>query len=141
MSRIVLRLLLCLSLVLNGTGYVMAATQMQLAHGALAAPAVMTPTASPCHDEGASNLGPGPHGAMSHAAAGTDDIPPPAAHGDEPGCCQSSLCTCDCLQHATAAITSVATPAAVRPGRYTASPRETRPPAPVLHALLRPPII
>ena len=61
-------------------------------------------------------------------------------HGEGTDCCQSALCTCDCLQHATIAIAVAVIPSGLQPARYTASPRETRPAARPLHVPLRPPI-
>ncbi|HEY0505789.1 MAG TPA: CopL family metal-binding regulatory protein [Lysobacter sp.] len=132
MLRIVLRLLLCLSLVLNGAGYAVAATQMQIAHQAMAAQAAAPVSPKPCHEAG--NAASGHETPMAHETA------PPAPQGHGTDCCQTSLCTCDCLQHATAAMTLVATPTAAPPARCMASPSDTRSPAPPSHTPLRPPI-
>lgn len=98
LRALVLRLLLCLTLVLNGSGYAVAATQMALAHGN--ASLSMHREAMPCG-----------HTADVQASGAATDIASCTAHGAPPApadCCQSPQCSCDCLQHA-----SVATPMAV----------------------------
>jgi hypothetical protein len=132
MPRLVLRLLLCLSLILNGSGYVVAATQMDLAHWAMAAARAEAEAARPpCHgSNGTTDMSmPSHEGATKKQAA---------PHASE--CCTSALCTCDCLHHATAAIAVAAVLAGMPPASHPASSRETSPLAPPFHALLRPPI-
>lgn len=136
MPRIVLRLLLCLSLVLNGSGYVVAATQMEMAHWAMEARAIAQ-AQPPCH---AANDVAIEQAMPSHQGMATGVDTPVDPHGTTPDCCQSALCTCDCLQHATAASTVAAIASGMPPARYTASPGDTRPLAPPFHAPLRPPI-
>lgn len=133
MSRALFRLLLCLSLVLNGTGYAVASTQMQIAHWGMAVDTAAKAAKPPCHDAGEQ---------ASHdaGAAAMNDGTAASSHGDQSGCCQSALCTCDCLQHATAAGVFVAMSTSLQPADYTSSLREARAAAPPLHNLLRPPI-
>ena len=133
MRRIVLRLLLCLMVVLNGTGYAVAATQMHLAHVANAVATQEADAVPPCHEAAASKNA--ATSAYSHAAD-------PARQADPgvPSCCQSSLCNCDCLQHATAAMAVIALPAGAPIGAGIAQPRVVDRLAPALPNLLRPPI-
>ena len=133
MSRVVLRLLLSLMLVLNGTGYAAAATKMGVMH--LAMQAHGKHTAPPCHETA-------PHEHMAaamHAHADTDCAMSAAAPA-EPGCCQSSQCNCDCLQHATDVLVVLFIPASLPPQRHLAQPPAFDRAPPLLPHLLRPPI-
>ncbi|WP_216957916.1 MULTISPECIES: CopL family metal-binding regulatory protein [unclassified Lysobacter] len=133
MSHLVLRALLCLMLVLNGTGYTAAATQMGLAHLAMSAPGEQAAT-PPCHGESSHD-----EVAAMHAHA-DDDCATAGMDDGAPDCCQSSHCNCDCLQHATAAIAIFSVPAGLPPERHRAQPRQIDRPSPPLPHLLRPPI-
>jgi len=128
MRHLAFRLLLCLMLVLNGTGYAVAATQMDLAHMAVALAAQEAESNPPCHEmatESASHMTQATHQAGS-------DVPP---------CCQSSKCSCDyCLQHLTAAMSVIAVPADAPQSADIAQPRVAHRVAPPLPNLLRPPI-
>ena len=133
MRRLAVRLLLCVLLVLNGTGYAVAATDMHVAHLAMAMAMHEAEAASPCHDaETPDNTGVTQH---SHADCDTGQ-----AGSAAPDCCQSSQCVCDCLQHATAAMAVVALPAGPPPGGEIAQPGVADRRAPPLPNLLRPPI-
>ena len=101
---VLLRLLLCLGLILNGSAYAVASTQMQLAHMTVAMDAAAI-TPSSCHD-GMDMTGMDLSGmdmsGMDHAA-----MTMPAGHGDhdsssdsasEPDCCKSQTCDCSCVQ-------------------------------------------
>ncbi|UNK49779.1 CopL family metal-binding regulatory protein [Lysobacter sp. S4-A87] len=136
-----LRALLCLSLVLNGSGYAVASTQMQLTHMAAtqASLAAAAQVAPPCHtqvDEGTAVATGHVMGDMASSAACDD------RHGSQasPDCCQSSHCACDCLQYATATLADVpALPAVIeRAAEIRAlSPSHV---APALANPIRPPI-
>lgn len=132
MPRILLRLLLCISVILNGSGYAVAATQMELAQRA--AHAAETASVPPCHEGADAAAVPASDGMTTPSKATPDP------HGEGTDCCQSALCSCDCLQHATVAIAVAVIPSGLQPARYTASPRETRPAARPFHVPLRPPI-
>jgi hypothetical protein len=138
-----LRALLCLSLVLNGSGYAVASTQMQLTHVAatqasLAAAAQIAP---PCHEQRHDNdAAPSMHMMvdMASSAAACDDSQ--GSHAS-PDCCQSSQCACDCLQYATATLADVpALPAVIE---HAAEIRALSPShvAPALANPIRPPIV
>lgn len=133
-----LRLLLCMTLVLNGSGYAVAATQMQLTHMATAeqvhrlATEVAHEAQAPCHSQVPDEKEAAP--AMSH-----DAVQSPASQHGSPDDCQT-LCSCDCLQHASLAMVDPMPPAS---GRLNA-PSTRRIPvghaAPALANLIRPPI-
>ncbi|MDR0182177.1 CopL family metal-binding regulatory protein [Lysobacter arvi] len=127
MRRIAFRLLLCLMLVLNGTGYAVAATQMNVAHVAAAVAALEAESKAPCHESAQAASAAHPHDADASTAGA-------------PSCCQSSQCSCDCLQHATGAMSVLAMPAQAPPGGSIAQPGLVNRIAPPLPNLLRPPI-
>lgn len=137
-----LRALLCLSLVLNGSGYAVASTQMQLMHVAAtqASLAATAHTAPPCHEQlHEGSAAPSLHvmADMASSAAACD-----GSHGSQaaPDCCQSSQCACDCLQYATATLADVpALPAVIE---HAAETRALSPShvAPTLANPIRPPI-
>lgn len=130
---LLLRVLLCISLVLNGSGYAVAATQMHMAHLAADNVAAMDDAdMPPCHSHGDSVE------AVAKPAPMTDCE---STHAPtQPDCCQSSQCACDCLQHATATLVQLPSPAATiarAPGIATMHDGHA---APALANLIRPPI-
>lgn len=137
-----LRALLCLSLVLNGSGYAVASTQMQLMHvaAAQASLAAAAQKAPPCHEQlHEGSTAPSTHlmADTASSAAACDD-----SHGSKaaPDCCQSSQCACDCLQYATATLANVpALPALIEHAAELGalSPSHV---APALANPIRPPI-
>lgn len=126
---VALRLLMCLALVLNGSGSVMAATQMGLSHAIASA----SHASVPCHEGARTRT------LQAHAAVSSDCIAS-AAKPAMPDCCDASQCSCDCLQHASATMPRVVvlpgTPAQVdiAPSMHTGHV------PPLLPNLLRPPI-
>lgn len=138
LRSIFLRMLLCVALILNGSGYAFAATQMELQHVAMAAEtdASAMDSAPPCHEPPASAT-PSP---TSHHAAADDCVTAEPPHAQEQGCCQPSQCSCDCLQHATSAVRHAA-PAAHLPHETRVVPvQPARHASPLLANLFRPPI-
>lgn len=144
-SALLLRALLSLVLILNGSGSAMAATGMELGHLSGHAPAGETAMAHaepepPCHESGTSPMAhAGPVNPVATEA-------PPIAHGTpggaapEPDCCTASHCGGACLQHLTATVPVVSTgPVLVV---RAASPRATAGAhaAPPLPNPIRPPI-
>ena len=132
---ILLRLLLCLGLILNGSVYAAASTQMQLNHLHTAVAAAQAAAAAaaelpPCH-EGMSMAGMD-HGAPPAAPAGHD--------GHAPDCCQTSTCTCDCLQPAPVAAAGVAVLGSEIGHASIAPPRLAGHAPPALPYPIRPPI-
>ncbi|HEY5849873.1 MAG TPA: CopL family metal-binding regulatory protein [Lysobacter sp.] len=142
---VLLRVLLCISLVLNGWGYASASTQMHHMHATAeeAAPgtAALANAAMPCHalDEHGDN-----HSAW-HAAADMASATTACDDTDggksKPDCCTSAQCACDCLQHATA--TPAHAPALPAVIARAADARAMSPdrPAPTLASPIRPPIV
>jgi hypothetical protein len=94
MSRFVplLRALLCLVLLLNGTAYAHAATRMAM--GGMAAMEQAHDDEPPCHE------------GMDMAMQMDEAAPPPAGHPDGdaglPDCCKAGSCDGFCTQHAPA---------------------------------------
>lgn len=135
-----LRLLLCVTLALNGSGYAVAATQMQLTHIATAeqehrfATEVVHDAPAPCHTQAPAVKAAA--SAMSHETVQSGSA---ASQHGSPDDCQS-LCSCDCLQHASLAMQDLMPPI---PERLNA-PSTRRIPAghaaPALANLIRPPI-
>ncbi|MEG3191024.1 MULTISPECIES: CopL family metal-binding regulatory protein [Novilysobacter] len=141
---ILLRLLLCVSLFLNGAGHAVSAEHVPLERGVAAVQdARLSPpppdilaaghAAGPCHEEA------GPH------AGGATPAPRDSGmqHGPDQthaGCCEPSACSCACLQLA------MGTPAALLPhGAVVGHSGEAGAlmsghPPPVLPHLIRPPI-
>lgn len=124
-----LRLLLCLSLMLNGWGYAFASTQMQASHMATA----QQPAAPPCHSMEQGGL------ASMHAAQEASPHAAPAKHGS-PDCCEASLCACDCLQHASLAMPEALAGVSAELHVAHASRIAAGHSAPALADLIRPPI-
>lgn len=122
---ILLRLLLCLVLVANGTTAAFANARMAMTMGD-AAPATQQDAAPPCHDMQADD-----GAAMDHDAPSTSD-----SHED---CC-GSACLCDCVAHATAFLAIDALALTAQPAAPPVSaPQESRA-SPALPHPIRPPI-
>lgn len=142
LAAIALRLLLCLGLILNGSGYAFAATQKQLTHVAMAqthashhaAAAADGMSASPCHSQDEAGAMAADH--ASHQASHQD----PGKHGQAPDCCQSSQCVCDCLQHASLAIVGLPAPPSLAARAPSLHPLRAGHAAPTLANPIRPPI-
>ena len=108
---ILLRLLLCIALVANGTSAVYASTMMAAGTGIAATAAAPQGAAPPCHDMPA----------MAHAAMAADHVAPapPVSHDD---CCPPGACLCSCVSHAP---TILASEAFALPMRPSAAPDAT----------------
>lgn len=142
---ILLRVLLCLGLLLNGAGYAVAATQMQMQHLAAvsearqAAAAAVDQDASvqPCHE-------------VSDAvqAAADPPAPPIAGAGEDhpqpelptPGCCQSTGCASMCAPQAAAAMPDLSAGHRIVNHASGVRPLRAGHPEPALPHLIRPPI-
>lgn len=138
---LLLRVLVCLSLVANGIGFAQAAARMPWMHAADAAHTQMRTVApgamSGCHEPGEPLAEPAyvAHG-VAHSQA--PDVPP--GHGDGLGCCEGDSCQCSCTPPApvafVAAFAAAALPAGAEPGREAATGRPDARPS----HLIRPPI-
>lgn len=97
-----LRLVLSLGLILNGSGYASAAAMLHVANAAPAAVVSDTPQAentAPCPEHGAVTTS----AEVETAASSASHDPGQREHG-KPGCCGAAGCIATCLQHAPAAI-------------------------------------
>jgi hypothetical protein len=96
-----LRVLLSVTLVLNGASAAAAAVRMQMSHSmadAKASPAKALPAIlavdMPCHDQAS--------GVASEAPAAVVDPDPAKSEHSTPDCCKSLSCNCVCVQTAQA---------------------------------------
>ena len=131
LRSVLLRLLLSLALVANGTTAAFANACVAFEADITSAVAGATESEPPCHDMAAMG-GPTDQGAAAdHAAA-----PPAPAHDD---CC-TGACLCNCLAHVTAFLAvdalGISPPAATQP----ASTQESLLANPDLRHPIRPPI-
>ena len=139
-SAILLRVVLCIGLVLNGSGHAVAATQMQVKHLAAVSAAMQTTAAAffqdaavqPCHED------PSTTGVVP-AIAGTGENP---ANPEipTPDCCKSMNCAGVCAQHAFATMPGLSAGTLVIDHASSVRPMRTGHPAPALPHLIRPPI-
>jgi hypothetical protein len=130
LRAILLRLLLCLALVANGTSAVYASTMMAVGAGMAATTAVEAAAQPPCHDMPA----------MSHAARAADDhvAPvPPLSHDD---CCPPGACLCSCVSQAPTILAFGAFALPLRPSAAPAAALRVSFASPALPHLIRPPI-
>lgn len=128
------RLLLIASLILNGSGYALAAdagmAMQSHAHGSVDEEAVSGAKAPPCH-EAMTEAG------LGHAAVDADLIDPAEA----PDCCKAGSCLHTCHQQLAQAANTVAyVSAAMLQGQDATRPLPSAHDAPALHQLIRPPI-
>lgn len=154
---LLLRVLLCVTLIANGIGFAQASTRMQLAHAShgthgervqtrAAAPAqpTLANAGEECHPgmTMASHAGAEPpvvdHAAMVHG--GNPGAESGAALADAMDCCDGKNCQCACTQHASAAFIAELSPGA--PPVHTAALMggTSQHASPRLPHLIRPPI-
>jgi len=126
---ILLRLLLCIALVANGTSAVYASTMMAVGAGMAATTAFEQHAQPPCHDMPA----------MTHAAIATDHVAPapPISHDD---CCPPGACLCSCVSHAPSIVAFGAFALPMRPTSAPAAALRVPFASPALPRLIRPPI-
>ncbi|WP_149193465.1 CopL family metal-binding regulatory protein [Luteimonas suaedae] len=151
---ILLRMLLCLGLILNGSGYALASASMPMEHSLASASAadVVTPAARtaakdvPCHQQ--------KHGTSESAAAAarspsSASLPGSQSPNDEPptetpdlacDCCESGLCRGTCMHQGQAAVPAASQYDAVPAHDCDARPARPGHAAPALSHLIRPPI-
>jgi len=138
---LLLRVLLSISLILNGSGYAMAATHMQMGHGDTAvlapeqAPDSMSAAEPPCqqHHSGAS----GPVAQLSDTASDTAAV---KSEDPSPDCCKAGTCRCACIHQAQVAIPADSLDGAVIEHAGVMHPLKPGHAAPALPHLMRPPI-
>ena len=136
-----LRVLLSIGLILNGSGYAVASTHMQMGYMATVALAPLstgdpvTVAQPPCqhHDSGAS----APATQLPDAASYT--APAKSTH-PSPDCCKSGACRCACVNHAQAGIPAYSFRYAVIEHASAVRPLKPGHVTPALPHLIRPPI-
>ncbi|SFK92683.1 CopL family metal-binding regulatory protein [Lysobacter sp. cf310] len=154
---VLLRLLLCVGLILNGSAYAVASTQMQLTHMTAAIEAAALAQTS-CHDgmpqdgmaangmthDGLSMAGMSmagmDHESMSASADHRHHGQGQAPDAAQPDCCKSPTCTCSCLQPAPATAIAFAFGGAHIGHSLIARPMSVDHDAPALPYPIRPPI-
>ncbi|GAA5073311.1 CopL family metal-binding regulatory protein [Lysobacter panacisoli] len=136
LRAIALRLLLCLTLILNGSGYAVASTQMHLSHlASTAQPAPVAVIKAPCHETAMEIAATAvDDGAMSDDCAGKANV----SHSQD--CCQSSHCNCECLQHVSTATAFIDMVASIPVRAEVAQTLNHDHVQPRLRSPLRPPI-
>jgi hypothetical protein len=140
---LLLRLLLSLGLVLNGSGYAFASGHASMVAHAQAA--AQPQVQSPCH-EGGDAQGPAMpmHGSDAvDVASGGVLSPPGEAHPPghaDPDCCDMGTCRCACMHGAVAAVAMLARAPFAAINGTAVRPLVSAHPAPVLPHLIRPPI-
>ena len=129
LRAILLRLLLCVALVANGTSAVYASTMMAAGAGMDATAAASHDAEPPCDDMPA----------MTHSAMTADhDVPaPPVSHDD---CCPPGACLCSCVSHAPTIPAFGAFAIPVRPSAAPVAALRVSFASPALPHLIRPPI-
>ena len=102
---VLLRVLLSISLILNGSGYAMAATHMQMGHGDTAASAPKQASDSvfaaelPCQQHHSGVSGP-----VAQLPDTTSDSATVKSEHPSPDCCKSGACRCACVHQVQVAI-------------------------------------
>ncbi len=149
---LLLRVLLCVSLIANGVGFAQASTRMQLAHAGHQAHRAQAEVASTvgeeCHpgmtmaSHADTSMPPMDHAAMDH---GDSDTGPLVAVSDggsaEPAdCCDGTTCQCACTQHASTAFIPAVAPGAALPDSILVMVGTSQHASPRLPHLIRPPI-
>jgi hypothetical protein len=132
---VLLRVLLSVALILNGSAYAVASAHLS---NAFAVPqqhplAHERMNQSLCHDDQAATLATHEHDAMEHEP-GSPESP------SHPDCCESGACRCVCTQAATVAVAMVFARDALIARSNPSRPLKPGRPAPALRHLIRPPI-
>jgi hypothetical protein len=135
---LLLRVLLCLCLVLNGVASAAASAQMPTSmHATAATPQPAIATASddmPCH---------GHHDAMASMAkqhAPASEGPAPSKPKHSPDCCKSGACRCACVHIAQVGVPALQIPAVALDHARSVRTLALGHPAPALPHPIRPPI-
>lgn len=149
---LLLRVLLCVSLIANGVGFAQASTRMQLAHAAHGPNAPALPdalrSAQNCHPgmTMASHSGDAmpamDHAAMGHSVPMHDESASVADVGlqDAADCCNGNSCQCACVQYASAAFTAAISTGPVPVHAAVLLGGTSQHASPRLPHLIRPPI-
>lgn len=140
---IVFRVLLAVSLILNGSGFAVASAHMHMDHAAsersIAQPNVhpVATAQPPCgeHPQGSGSMAAGdpPGDATTNAASLMPEQ-------ESPDCCKSAACRCACVHQAQAAVPVVAFHAAAIERVSGVRPMKSGHASPAIPHLIRPPI-
>ncbi|HUH90747.1 MAG TPA: CopL family metal-binding regulatory protein [Lysobacter sp.] len=128
--HLLLRVLLCIALILNGSGLAVAATQMQVQHAAMAGAALES---LPAPTEHASCM---EHSTIASAA----DAPLSGDHSAAADCCQGTSCDAACPVGLLATLAAPDQGWRITPQVLAVRPALSDHPAPALHDRYRPPI-
>ncbi|GAB3099687.1 CopL family metal-binding regulatory protein [Lysobacter terrae] len=148
-GSVLLRLLLSLCLVLNGTGAAAASAHMPMQHESAPLGTEATTSASasadamPCHGghhEAAAMQSPADPMAMGHASHDKASKPDHSRPGHTPDCCKSGTCRCACVHVAQVGVPAMLLPAAVPAHERSVRTLTLGHAAPALPHPIRPPI-
>ena len=141
---ILLRVLLALGLILNGSGYAVASTHMQMDHAALASTTSTTvakPSMAaepPCAEHHSSM---GSMSVKAQAAETAADTSSVKSGHPSPDCCKSGACRCACVHQCQAAVFAVTFQLAVIEKASNVRPMASGHESPAVPHLIRPPIV
>jgi len=142
LRSVLLRVVLSLSLALNGTTAAAAGARMQMSHADMQQPTGSASVADmpisdamPCHhhDAGVSDSG-----GMEHQIA-TDPAPAKSKH-PPPDCCKPGMCQCACVYSVQATLPALTTAGLVTEHSLSARPLTLAHAEPAIPHLIRPPI-
>ncbi|HUH91091.1 MAG TPA: CopL family metal-binding regulatory protein [Lysobacter sp.] len=130
-SRLLLRALLCIALILNGSGLAVAATQMHVQHAAMAGATPDSPSTPADYAT-----------CMEHATAATPATEAPLSndHSTAADCCAGASCDAACPTGLLATLTAPVQGWRIAPQILAVRPALADHPAPALHNRYRPPI-
>lgn len=152
LSALLLRVLLCVSLIANGVGFAQASTRMQLAHASHGAHHDAGPGASgaslQCHpgmtmaSHAGGSMPAADHAAMGHGAPNADvaDADADQAAAEQADCCDGKTCQCACTQHASAGFIPEVSPRLTPAHSAVVMGGASQHASPRLPHLIRPPI-
>ncbi|TBR12794.1 MAG: hypothetical protein EPO46_03980 [Lysobacter sp.] len=144
LTSLLLRLLLCVSLIANGVGFAQASVRMQYGHpaqeGVGQVPTPAQSSAPPCHRDATVQMPSmqAPHAMHAMDAAGSSASPASKQSHDD--CCKGKTCRCACVQQAPCTFVSLLLPGAVLLPASQSAARVTLHTQPRLPHLIRPPI-
>ncbi|MGY0799451.1 CopL family metal-binding regulatory protein [Lysobacter sp. A286] len=131
LQHLLLRVLLCIALILNGSGLAVAATQMQVQHATTVAST--TPDSASTPDEHTT--------CAEHSAPATAATEAPLGdHSAAADCCEGTACDVACPAGLLATLTVPVQEWRMAPHVLAARPALADHPAPALHDRYRPPI-
>ncbi|QOD90001.1 CopL family metal-binding regulatory protein [Lysobacter sp. CW239] len=130
-QHLLLRVLLCIALILNGSGLAVAATQMHVQHAAMAG---LTPDLPSDPTDGATCM------EHSTSAASAAQAPLSGDHSAAADCCTGAACDVACPAGLLATFTAPAQGWRIAPQILAVRPALADHPAPALHNRYRPPI-